>query len=111
MKKILLLLLLAAGIVSADIIETWSCKGTDDVLVVANIDKNRETGSINAAGIEHQTKFRVKGFNRRWDFDSYKYSFIIKPDGLGLYYDFSSIEEGEKVGPSLTTECEKIEDK
>lgn len=33
------------------------------------------------------------------------YAFIIKPDGSGLYYDFSRVGEGEGTGPSQRFDC------
>ncbi len=110
MKKILAFLLLIAGAVEADIIETWSCTdihNSNDILAAANVYKGRKDGSIMVADIEHQTKFRINGFNRRWDFDYY--SFIIEPDGTGYYYDFSLSKSGEKVQSSIVMQCEKIE--
>ena len=39
--------------------------------------------------------FSRQGLNLRWDWgDGYKYAFIIKPDGTGLYYDFSASKDG-----------------
>lgn len=44
--------------------------------------------------------FSREGLNLRWDWGSdgygtsFKYSFIIEPDGTGLYYDFSASKDG-----------------
>ena len=36
-----------------------------------------------------------QGISHRWDWEGTKYSFVIEPDGTGLYYDFSSVKKGE----------------
>ena len=39
--------------------------------------------------------FSRDGLNYRWDWgDNMQYSFVIKPDGTGLYYDFSTSTDG-----------------
>lgn len=44
--------------------------------------------------------FSRDGLNLRWDWgsdgygSSFKYSFIIEPDGTGLYYEFSASKDG-----------------
>lgn len=44
------------------------------------------------------TVYRREGINHRWDWraDDYHYAFIIKPDGTGLYIDFSLTENEVK---------------
>jgi hypothetical protein len=53
------------------------------------------------------TSFEVAGFNRRWDFGPKshptQYAFVIKPDGTGLYYDFSTGDEQSRA--SMVMEC------
>ena len=87
----------ASVMAQAEPVEVWECKDFIDegsVLVTATVDSSRETGMITVAGVTHHTKFSVEGFNRRWDFGPKdhptRYAFIIKPDGTGLYYDFST---------------------
>ena len=49
-----------------------------------------------------QAYFSRQGLDLRWDWGSYyrdgsqsfRYSFIIEPDGTGLYYDFSTSKDG-----------------
>ena len=50
-----------------------------------------------------KTSFFRRGLDLRWDWGwkdegdgtgSYLYSFVIKPDGTGLYYDFSTSKDG-----------------
>jgi hypothetical protein len=55
-------------------------------------------GRVDVAGTTYGASFRVHGFDRRWDFESASYAFIIKPNGDGFYYGFSKEEEG--VSPS-----------
>jgi len=48
------------------------------------------------------TSYQREGLLHRWDWgrndsrDVYVYSFLMKPDGTGLYYDFSSATAGHK---------------
>lgn len=40
--------------------------------------------------------FSRQGLDLRWDWgDNLQYSFIIQPDGTGLYYDFSTSTDGK----------------
>lgn len=42
--------------------------------------------------------FSREGLDLRWDWgaygDSFRYSFVVEPDGTGLYYDFSTSSDG-----------------
>ena len=105
---------MVCGLANAKAIETWECKDTigswQNVLVVASVDEGRESGKIKVAGVTHYTRFKIKGFTRRWDFDlsddqTYNYTFTIEPNGLGRYFDFGSVKAGEKTGPSMVMEC------
>ena len=52
--------------------------------------------------IGEEAYFQREGLDLRWDWGSYyrdgknkyRYSFVIEPDGTGLYYDFSTSENG-----------------
>ncbi|MDE0511036.1 MAG: hypothetical protein OXI88_04560 [Gammaproteobacteria bacterium] len=75
--------------------------------------ENMHFGEIQVANTAPQTAlFRMKGLNRRWDFGlneddgGYNYAFIIKPDGAGVYYDFSSITPGKTTKGSQAYQCE-----
>ena len=63
-------------------------------------------GEITVAGTTHTAIFAVEGVDLRWYFgqDS-QYSFIVQPDGTARYYNFSGVEEGEKILPSQTYGC------
>jgi len=113
MNRILYFIVAVPCIAQADIIETWSCTETynSEVLAVAYVNKGRETGEIKVAGITHKAKFRVQGFERRWDFGlnkkdfSYNYAFVVKPNGAAAYYDFSSSKTGKSVQPNIIMKC------
>ncbi len=94
-------------------LETWRCFSPLDfsqetVLFTLYRLKEDEGGLVSVAGIIHRARFYVAGLERRWDFPSdalladggYPYSFIITPDGTGLYYDFSTSKDG-RARPSL----------
>ena len=114
------LIMLATYVVQAqeshnDVIEEWRCFGATDflkegVLVtlsrVTPIGQDRESGEVSVAGVTYRATFRVSGFDRRWDFgEGFAYSFIIRPDGSGLYYDFSDVKDGGKTSPSQHFMC------
>ncbi len=49
------------------------------------------------------------GLNHRWDWGPEgKYSFIIKPDGTGLFYDFTSAEPDESIKANDVYKCKKF---
>jgi hypothetical protein len=42
------------------------------------------------------TTYQRKGVNQRWDWGpNGEFAFILKPDGTGLFYDFSYVPQGE----------------
>ncbi len=53
------------------------------------------------------TLYQRKGLDHRWDWgpNATDYTFVIKPDGTGLYYDFSTVTEGESTKPSAIYKC------
>ena len=57
---------------------------------------------------EH-TMYQRTGLEHRWSWstDGGSYSFIIKPDGTGLYYDFSNIPDGETTTAKEVYRCSK----
>ena len=104
MKILSILLIFLSVSVSAaaeKIIEEWECIDKSDyfsqnnpILVVAKVFEGRRSGTIEVAGVTHKSRFRVAGFERRWDFglsgSSFTYAFIIEPNGSGQYYEFKS---------------------
>ena len=95
--------------------EKWQCLDRLDfsnktVLVgltrVAGDSEDRGFGEVSVAGVTYRALFQVAGFDRRWDFgEELNYASIIRPDGDGLYYDFSTVEDGGKTNPSQHFEC------
>ena len=124
MKKILSILLACIGFTvgvqaqDSDGIssEEWRCFDESDFLkktVLITLQritvdgKTHGIGRVSVAGITYTASFKVIGFDRRWNFgEVYEYTFIIKPDGSGLYYDFSDIEVGGKTSPNQFYACE-----
>jgi hypothetical protein len=59
------------------------------------------------------TKYQRSGINERWDWGwneargAYLYAFIIKPSGMGLYYDFTTALNGPKDNPDDVYDCRK----
>ena len=87
--------------------EIWRCFAPSDYnekMALFTLGRMRigssEYGRVLVASTTQEASFRIAGLNRRWDFgddeseDGYSYAFIIKPDGTGLYYDFSTSADG-----------------
>ena len=55
---------------------------------------------------EH-TNYQRKGINHRWDWgpNGNDYAFVIKSDGTGLFYDFSSVPKDQTVYADAVYEC------
>lgn len=96
----------------AKIVEVWECRdflgSWSEVLAVASIFEGGQIGKIEVAGTAHVTQYNVDGFDRRWDFGlqedgSFRYSFIVSPNGRASYYDFRS--SSKSVKPSITMDC------
>jgi len=53
------------------------------------------------------THYGRKGLVRRWDWgpDGNNFAFVIKPDGTGLYYDFTSVKLGEGKKANEVYKC------
>jgi len=53
------------------------------------------------------TLYRRTGIQHRWDWgpNGNDYAFVIKPDGTGLYYDFSTVTGGEGINASEVYQC------
>jgi len=95
-------------------IENWMCKPlayrqAGSTLTLTGY-KVLNVGWIRFDGIKRSTKFKIDGLNRRWDWevrpDKYaKFSFIIRPDHTGRYYDFGNIRK--TASQSGVFECQK----
>ena len=56
------------------------------------------------------TYYKRTGLEHRWDWGpdfSTFYSFVIKTDGTGLYYDFTNADNGEAIKPIAIYKCHK----
>ncbi len=54
------------------------------------------------------TFYRRTGLERRWDWGPRsEYAFVITPDNTGLYFDFSSVPEGETTTPREVYKCRR----
>ena len=113
MRYLPLILILLVGSANA---ETFKCKpgtywdSSKKIVVTATINEDGITGTIKVAGVTHDADYRVQGFDRRWNFglqddNTYNYAFVLKPDGIAAYYDFSRAEAGETVMGSQVFFC------
>ena len=74
------------------------CPNAVDVILTA--DRHKNFGVIKFGDISHKTHFYIDGFSRRWGWQSnaikgYEYAFIIRPNLIGFYYDFTDLKLGE----------------
>jgi len=109
------------------IAQTWNCYDAldtyrhkkprlpkDSLIRLKNIEAYSNLAMISLRGnISHIAKSSIAGFDRRWDFplhvnedstykdSAYKYAFIIEPDGTGIYYDFTTSEDGKASGGAI----------
>jgi len=53
------------------------------------------------------TNYGRKGINHRWDWgpNGAEFAFILKPDGTGRFYDFSSAQSGERIKADGIYKC------
>ena len=56
-----------------------------------------------------KTYYNRTGLEHRWDWGPNKtnYSFVIKTDGTGVYYDFSTVPDGESTKGKSVYKCYK----
>ena len=112
MRTIAALLIFLSGPALAG--ETWECaedtvfNDWSEILVVATSDPENHAGKIGVAGVTHNAKFLVRGFNRTWVFgcakDNCDYMFVIQPNRKGDYVDFSD-GSGDAKRASQTYQC------
>jgi hypothetical protein len=117
----IVVLLMIVATAEAKPIEVWECKDifadSETVLVTATVEAGRKKGSISVAGVMHSARFEVAGFDRRWDFGersrSYRYAFVIEPDGDAAYFDFGDEKKAnaKKVMKCRQTDVEKSKSK
>jgi hypothetical protein len=79
-------------------------------LITAILEKQLQLGFVLYEGTNkgQYTFYARKGLNHRWDWGPEgKYSFIIKPDGTGLFYDFTTAKDGSKDKADDIYKCTK----
>ena len=82
-------------------IEKWGCGDYSDGCwlncpVNLTADFHIGTGTVEIADTVQYTRFELKGLERRWDWcleadGSYGCAFVLAADGVGRYYDFTSV--------------------
>ncbi len=92
-------------------INTWKCKdfvnGGSTLVELGNFKSPDMEGIgfvlYDGKNRGDETVYRREGLNHRWDWgldksdNSYNYSFVIKSDGTGLFYNFSKSSSGNTV--------------
>ena len=92
--------------------ETWECFDQFDAefgAPLVTLNRWDGAGKVTVAQTDHPAFFEVEGLNRRWNFGrDLKFSFLIKPNGIGLYLDFFGVEEGGTTNPSQYYMCRQL---
>ncbi len=98
--------------------ENWTCepsygrRGSPITLRAIKVPgKNWGLGGVTMDGttVAGTASFTIQGINRSWSWDAdknggYRYSFVIRPDHRGLFYDFT----GKKTAkPSAFFDCKR----
>ena len=54
------------------------------------------------------TSYSRRGVNQRWDWGpNGEFAFVLKPDGTGLFFDFSNVPQGETTSANDMYECSR----
>jgi hypothetical protein len=97
---------------------TWQCRdyvSDGRILVEVGRFANEDfasTGFVlydgSAAG--EATSYQRKGVNQRWDWgpNGSDFAFVLKPDGTGLFYDFSNVPQGETTKANDVYKCTRM---
>ncbi len=62
------------------------------------------------SSVGERTIYRRVGLNHRWDWGGTSggdFAFVVKPDGVSNYFDFTNVPEGTTVQASGTYKCRK----
>ena len=96
---------------------SWRCKDfvySSGILVEVGIFANADMSDVGFVLYDRGnsgslTQYHRQGLNHRWDWGpgGSDYAFIVKPDGTGLYYDFSSVPSGEETKAKDVYKCSK----
>jgi hypothetical protein len=103
--------------------ETWKChefysyaSNPKTLVEIGIIKELANLGFILYDGTDSGTLtvYSRRGINHRWDWEGdwegeggYNYSFVLQPDGTGLFYDFSNVDEGESTNARDVFTCKK----
>ena len=105
-----------ANLGSGPVRETWQCFDTIDhnqltpLVTLTRLGGSSDGfGEVSVGDTTHPAHFRIDGLNWRWNFGcledgAYPYSFLIEPDGSGLYYNFRPSTDG-RADPSDFYDC------
>ena len=95
--------------------EIWECRrflGSNKVLFEVGLFKNPKMANVgfilyDRTSYGDLTLYQRRGINKRWDWetDSGRFSFVMKPDGIGHFFDFSGVPEGEKIESQEAFSC------
>ena len=97
--------------------EIWKCmpsygnRSSASVILTRMEKKAESNGELFVGDVVTSAYFRLDGLNRRWNWFSGKgrsYAVIIKFDGIGLYYDFSGVPDGESTKAEAVLGCVKL---
>ena len=121
MTRYLLALTLLAVTARAEAVEIFDCQTgflwIDDyeIILVATIYDDGESGTIKASGKVNKTLYDVPGINREWfweldDDGAYKYRFILAPDGSAAFLDYSGVKIGEPTEVQQHFVCKRRND-
>ena len=89
-------------------VEKWECREFSEdygkiLIKLWRINGMKEGfGYLEYAGVSFPALFKLDGLSLRWNWeldqdDMWDYSFVVKPDGTGLFYDFSGVEKGDST--------------
>jgi len=94
---------------------SWKCKdfsgGYRTLVEVGTFTSSKLSGSgfvlYDGGQSGEITSYRRKGINNRWDWGGRggDFAFVVKPDGTGLFYDFSSSKSGTSKKANDVYKC------
>lgn len=98
-------------------LRTWKCfeyrKVDERAPVITLIDSEDPSSALDKWAIfifdkQIEAYFKLKGLEHTWLFgDDLNYTLLIKPNGLGYYYDFTGVKVGEETNPKDIYSCVK----
>ena len=96
-------------------IEIWECREFPDgdkvLFEVGRFEGVSQYGFIlhDGSSSGDLTRYQRQGINKRWSWETTggSFSFVLKPDGIGHYYDFTGVADGEKIKSTDIFRCSK----